>query len=33
MKKTILQQIQGNDPLVENPRNVVQGTVAGFTVT
>ena len=33
MKKTILQQIQGNDPLVENPRNVVQGTVAGFTVS
>ncbi len=32
MKQTFLEQIRGNDPLTENPKNVVQGTVSGFPV-
>lgn len=32
MKQKFVEQIKGNDPLVENPKNVMQGTVAGFPV-
>ncbi|HIZ45237.1 MAG TPA: hypothetical protein H9672_11075 [Firmicutes bacterium] len=32
MKKTVADVIRGNDPLTERPKNVIQGTVSGYTV-
>lgn len=30
MKQAFVDQIRGNDPLIEKPKNIMQGTVAGF---
>ena len=32
MKQSFVEQIKGNDPMIEKPKNVIQGTVSGYPV-
>ncbi len=32
MKQSFVEQIKGNDPLIEKPKNVIQGTISGYPV-